>query len=209
MKDLIAAMAELDEDAVLATVEQLHEQGADRQTVLRMLNEGMQQVGRHFENGEYFLADLIVSGIIYRKAMERMGGDGQASGDSVKEHVLIGVVKNDIHDIGKDIIVSALRSDGYQVTDLGTDVDGELFVQAALETRPQIILLCGAMTYAAGEMRTTIQKLDAAGVRGFSHIVVGGLGVSEQESRDMKADAYSQDPIELLGVCRKLLMSNG
>lgn len=208
MQELIEAMQELDEDNVLSGVCQLLEHGVAHQDIMQILNQGMQNVGVLFEKGDYFLADLIVSGIIYRKALELLGPENSSAEAGTVGHAMIGVVKNDIHDIGKDIIVSALHAEGYRVTDIGADVVSEQFVEAALEKRPDLILLCGAMTFAVGEMRKTIKQLDEANVRSFAKIIVGGQGVSEQESRDMKADAYSQGPMELLEICRRL-MNNG
>lgn len=202
MDDLARAMEELDEATALALVDGLVAANAKTIDILRMLNEGMLLVGNRFADGQYFIADLIMSGVIYRRALDKLelgsiGGEKEAK-------VLIGVVKNDIHDIGKDIVVSTLKSDGFNVIDIGMDVEAEQFVKEALVHRPDIIALSGTMSYAAREMGRIISLLGEAGVRDFAKVIVGGLCMDENKSIKIGADAYSKDPIGFLKHCREL-----
>jgi len=205
MEELVNDVSNLDEDLVLDKVQELIVSGMSSVDIINILNRGMHMVGQRFEFGEYFLADLIVSGVIYKKALDLLCLD--KNGDSVSNagKILIGVVKNDIHDIGKDIVVSTLKSDGFEVIDLGVDVCAEEFVESALAHRPNIVAIGGTMSFSAEEMKNIIEKLKNANVRDFAKIVVGGLGISLSRSRELDVDGYSDNPIEVLAVCRKLL----
>jgi methanogenic corrinoid protein MtbC1 len=191
MNEVIKAMGELDEAKVLEMISEFRTDGASIFMILGMLNNGMLLVGEKFEQGEYFLADLILSGIIYRKALEILGARVTARSEHCCGKVLVGVVKDDIHDIGKDIIVSTLQSGGFEVMDLGTDVRSNEFVSAAMEFRPNIIALSGTMSYAVHEMQLTIGKLREAKICEFAKIIVGGLCLDQEGSLAIGADFFS------------------
>lgn len=205
MDNIALALDELNEDLVLAGVKKAKLIGASNIGIMQALNRGMLLVGKRFEDGDYFLADLIMSGLIYRKAIELIGVHQTPQTKSYLGTVLIGVVKNDIHDIGKDIIVSSLSAEGFKVIDLGTDVKTDEFVKAAKKHHPDIIALSGTMSFAKDEIKNTLAALSDAQVRDFSKIIVGGLCISEKRSLEMGADAYSKDPIDAIQVCKELM----
>lgn len=205
MVELVLAMSELDEDRVLSLTKE-HQSDRDRYSVISQLNQGMLEVGKRFENGDYFLADLIVSGIIYRKALGLIGPLADGKNQKTNGRIMIGVAKNDIHDIGKDIIVSILCADGFEVIDLGTDVSADTFVARAKQERPDLIAICGTMGFAFGEMGLIIEALENAGIRESVSILVGGMCVDQEESLVIGADGYSKDPVDALNICRKLLI---
>jgi Predicted cobalamin binding protein len=208
MDEIIGALEELNEDKVLEDVQSQRLSGTSNIEIMRALNSGMLLVGQRFEEGEYFLADLIVSGVIYRKALELLSTHQESNGNPAAGKVLIGVVKSDIHDIGKDIIISSLQAEGFEVIDLGTDVKAEEFVELSLRHRPDIIALSGTMGFAKDEIKKTILKLDEANVRSFAKIIVGGLCVTKQNSVVMGADGYSEDPIDVVNICQELLKND-
>ena len=167
-RQLIEAMADLNEDLVIATVRQMAAEGHSSEEIQQCLNTGISAVGTRFERGDYFIADLIVSGMIYRSALNereplRSGGAPRPVGK-----VVIGVVAGDIHDIGKDIIVSLLRAERFEVVDLGIDVKPERFVHAVRNYHPDVVLLSGVLAIliaipvgviSAVKMNTWIDKL--------------------------------------------------
>lgn len=205
MNEIIEAMEELNEPTVLKSVKELRANGITVFNVLNMLNSGMLRVGKKFEQGEYFLADLILSGIIYRNSLELLGICEPSTNEKYSGKVLIGVVKDDIHDIGKDIIVSTLLSGGFDVNDLGTDVRSSEFVSAALEFKPDIIALSGTMSYSTHEMHITISRLRESKVCESAKILVGGICISREESTAIGADFYSENPIGALSICREIM----
>ena len=204
-EDLVNAMGNLDEETVLGIVKRLRDEGAGNISIMYILNRGMLQVGKNFEAGVYYLADLIVSGAIYRQALELLGFDCSESSNPSAGKVLIGVVKNDIHDIGKDIIVSTLKSDGFEVIDLGVDVPLEDFIAAIIKHKPDILALGGTMSFALDEMQRVILELERVSLRGNMRVIVGGVCVNKSNAKRIGADYYSEDPIEALEICKKMM----
>ena len=125
---LVDAMTELDEDLVMDYVQKMIQQGVSISAIQMCMNIGVTNVGKKFENGEYFIADLIVSGMIYRDALRLLSPMMSTNRLMPIGRVVIGVVEGDIHDIGKDIVVSLLRAEHFEVIDLGVDVKPERFL---------------------------------------------------------------------------------
>ena len=107
------------------------------------MNRGMKRVGDYFEQGEYFIADLMVSGTFYKMVLDML--PSAKSSCRISGRVVIGVAEKDLHDIGKDVVVASLESNGYQVTDLGIDVPAAKFVEAVRAIKSQVLLLSGMM----------------------------------------------------------------
>jgi methanogenic corrinoid protein MtbC1 len=204
---LISAMENLEEEKALSRVRELRREGAGNISIIYMLNEGMLKVGKLFENGSYYLADLIVSGTIYQRVLEQMEIEKDAPRKQVRGRVLIGVVKNDIHDIGKDIIAGTLRSEGFDIIDLGTDVSAEEFIKAVKTGKPDILALGGTMSYAVDEMKTIITLMKDAGLRNSVTIIVGGVGINQNNADYIGADFYAADPVETVAICTQIVDS--
>jgi methylmalonyl-CoA mutase cobalamin-binding domain/chain len=201
-EELILAMQNLDEEKVLSCVQELHRKGADTISIISLLNAGMIRVGKLFETGSYYLADLIVSGTIYRQALGLIDSRNHNPPGESRGRILIGVVKNDIHDIGKDIVAGALLAEGFDVIDLGTNVSCEDFIQAVRDLKPDILALSGAMSYAIDEMEQIIRVLDGEKARQDITVIIGGGCTDERNALRIGADFYSKDPIEMLNsVC--------
>jgi len=207
-EELILAMSRLDEDKVLEIVRTMRGQGMNTTSIIHALNCGMLTVGEMFEKGTYYLADLIVSGSIYRQALSVISPENESLTEQTENmgKVLIGVVKNDIHDIGKDIIVGSLRSEGFCVVDLGINVPCEDFISAVVEYKPNILALSGTMTFAVDEMEMIIKSLNEKGLRNTVSVIVGGISVNKAIAERIGSDYYSEDPIETLALCRKLIL---
>jgi methanogenic corrinoid protein MtbC1 len=203
--ELIAAMKNLDEDAVVSYVQKLRENGTDSISIINTLNIGMIEVGKLFESRSYYLADLIVSGVIYQQALKLIEFEVSAGAETSAGKALIGVVKNDIHEIGKDIVAGTLRAEGFEVIDLGVDVDRGDFVRAVIEHKPQFLALSGTMSFAVDAMEEIIRSLEEAGLRKNLTIIVGGICVNKINARRIGADFYSRDPVEALAICKNLI----
>jgi methanogenic corrinoid protein MtbC1 len=194
--DLIAAMAELNEDRALSAVRELLKEKSALE-IINVAREGMQQVGEKFAAKEFFLADLIFSAEIFQEIMTLLEPELKKGGETTYiGKVLIGTVKNDIHDIGKNIIASLLRASGFEVVDLGVDVPVEKFIEAIKREKPRVVGLSGLLTIAIDEMKKTIAAIEANGLRDKVKIIIGG-GPMDKSVRDhVGADASTQDAVE-------------
>ena len=185
--ELAEAMGDLDEDVMVETLEQvMAEGGADAQKAMEACQKGMDTVGSLFEEGEYFVGDLIYAGELMTKAVEILkdalitdGGE-----DTVKARMILCTVKDDLHDIGKNIVRSMLEAAGFEVLDLGIDVAPEKIVETAKAEGINIIGLSGVLTLAIDSMKDTIDAFKEAGMRDDVKIVIGGAPVNAEVCRD-------------------------
>ena len=205
-EELIRAMEELDDSRVLRLVQQLLESRTDQFRILQLLNDGMRQVGALYEKGDYFIADLILSGMIYKNILDlpQMKFQQKPGGKPVGK-VLAGTAEGDIHDIGKDLFIGILAANGYEVVDLGTDVPPSKFASEAARQCPDIVSISGTMTYSICAMKKTIELLAEQALCTETKVIVGGGCVDSLISVQIGADAYSGDPLEGLSVCNLLL----
>ncbi len=190
--ELAMAMADLDEEKVQALVKAGLAGGVDPSALLNECREGMTLIGQRFETGEYYLSDLIMAGEIFKTAAADLAAQGGSSGPT-KGKVVMGTVKGDIHDIGKDIVVTMLRGANYEVTDLGVDVPPAKFIEAVKETGAPVLGMSGLLTISFDPMKETVAALQAAGLRGRVKVMIGGGPVSEQVREYVGADALGVD----------------
>ena len=153
----------------------------------------MDEVGRLFEAEEYFVPELLLAGRAMKSAMELLRPLMVASGQKLGTRVVIGTVKGDLHDIGKNIVASMLEGSGLDVIDLGADVAPEKFVSAVHEKQPQVVCMSALLTVTMPAMKTTIEALKAAGVRERVKVLVGGAPVTSQYANEIGADGYSDN----------------
>ncbi len=188
--ELAMAMADLDEGKVQELVQGGLAAGTSAGTLLEACREGMTLIGQRFETGEYFLSDLIMAGEIFKTAAAELTAQGGAAGPS-KGRVVMGTVKGDIHDIGKDIVVTMLRGANYEVTDLGVDVPAAKFVEAVQATGATVVGLSGLLTISFDPMKETVAALKAAGLP--VKVMIGGGPVTEGVREHVGADALGTD----------------
>ncbi len=202
---LINAMTELNEEEVMDYVQRMIDGGFSVNAIQMSLNIGVNNVGKRFENGEYFIADLIVSGMIYRDALRVLMPVMSENRMMPIGRIVIGVVEGDIHDIGKDIVVSLLRAEHFEVFDLGVDVKPERFLYALRTYRPDVLLMSGVLTIAREAMKRTMALLEQEGLRSQVGILIGGLCASEYQRELIGADAWAYDPLETVNFCKKVV----
>lgn len=204
-EDLIKAIAELDEERALEIVHQLSEKKS-AVDIINIAREGMQVVGDKFAAKEFFLADLIYSAEIFQEIMNTLGPALTLTDKSqIKGKVVIGTVKNDIHDIGKNIVISLLRAAGFAVIDLGVDLPAETFVEAVKSEQPQVLGLSGLLTIAIDEMKNTIQALKDQGLRDNLKIIIGGGPMDEKVREYVGADASTQDAVKGVNLIKEFI----
>jgi methanogenic corrinoid protein MtbC1 len=193
LEELAQALADLEEDRVIEIVSAELDAGTDALSILQSCQLGMTAVGDRFEQGEYFVSDLMMSGEIFRQVglilEPRLKSETRASGGSV----VVGTVLGDIHDIGKDIVVNMLKSANLEVTDLGVDVPPSQFVDALRETNATVLGLSGLLTLAFDSMAETISAIEEAGLRDSVRIMIGGGPVTGQVCEIVGADDWGAD----------------
>ena len=202
-ENLVAAMTDLNEEQVLADIRDLVATGYTYNSILMCLNNGVFGVGKRFENGEYFIADLIVSGMIYRNALTLLQPMQAEHQSQPLGRIVIGVVQGDIHDVGKDIVVSLLRAEHFEVIDLGIDVKPERFAHAVRSYQPDILLLSGVLNVARESMLETMELLRKEGLRDNIPVFIGGLCASEYQMRMVGADGWAYDTTETINFCKR------
>jgi 5-methyltetrahydrofolate--homocysteine methyltransferase len=163
------------------------------------------EVGKLYECEEYFVPELLLAGRAMKNAMQLLKPLMIASGQSLGVRVLIGTVKGDLHDIGKNIVASMLEGSGFQVIDLGTDVAPELFVEAVREKNPQVLCLSALLTTTMPAMKSTIAALETAGVRRQVKVLIGGAPVTGQYAKEIGADGYSDNASGAVSLVKELL----
>ena len=165
----------------------------------------MDEVGRLFEQEEYFVPELLLAGRAMKSAMELLRPLMVASGQRLSTRVVIGTVNGDLHDIGKNIVASMLEGSGFEVIDLGTDVSPEKFVSAVEDQKPHIVCMSALLTVTMPAMKTTIEALKSAGVRTQVKVLIGGAPVTMQYCKEIGADGYSENASGAVSLVKNLL----
>ena len=200
---LTQAMGELDEDAVKEMLEAVMADGGSQAAqALDACQKGMDIVGKNFEEGEYFVGDLIYAGELMTDAVKILK-DGLISGESgdAKTRIVLCTVKDDLHDIGKNIVRSMLEAAGFEVLDLGIDVPASEIVKAAKENSIKIVALSGVLTLAIDSMKATVEAFKADGMDDVK-IIIGGAPVSEEAMKITGADEWAHSPQKTVQVCK-------
>jgi len=163
----------------------------------KILKEGMMtamaEAGRLFEEGEYFVPELLVAARAMQGGMELLKPLLVAEDVEPVGKVVIGTVKGDLHDIGKNLVGMMLEGAGFEVTDLGTDVDAEKFVEAVKSSGAQLMGMSALLTTTMSNMPTIIAALKQAGLRDRVKVIVGGAPVTESFAQQIGADGYAPD----------------
>jgi len=205
---LIQALVDMDEAGALREAKALLDGGCDPMKILEACTTAMETVGKRFESGEYFLPHLLMAGEmlkqIYDTVKPLIKEEKTASG---KGKVLIGTVKGDVHDIGKNIVTFLLEANGFEVRDIGVNQPPASFVEAVREFRPAVVGMSGLLTLAFDAMKETVQALQDAGLRDQVKIMIGGGQMSDKVKEYAGADAYGPDAMAGVRLCRQWIRS--
>ena len=196
---LAAAMGELDEDTVKELLEAIASP-EDANKAMEACQAGMNEVGRLFEEGEYFVGDLIYAGELMTDAVEVLKPFLTSGDSSAKAKMILCTVKDDLHDIGKNIVRSMLEAGGFEVIDLGIDVPAEKVIEMVKAENIKIVALSGVLTLALDSMKNTIAAIKAAGLTDVK-VIVGGCPVTEEAANAMGADEWAYSPQKTVKVC--------
>jgi 5-methyltetrahydrofolate--homocysteine methyltransferase len=200
------AIFEGDQDAAQHAIQSALDSGF---TAGKLLNEAMipamGEVGRLFEVGECFVPEMLIAARAMQSGLgilKPLLKDGEVKSAGL---VVIGTVKGDLHDIGKNLVVIMLEGSGFEICDLGVDVSAEKFVQAVREKKPDIVGLSALLTTTMPNMKTIIDALQSAGLRSQVKIMVGGAPVTEAFAESIGADGFAPDASRAVTLARGLL----
>lgn len=203
-KELVNAIADMREEEALRLAKEMVEGGSDPMAILDSARKGMDIVGRRYEEGTYFLPELILAGVMLEQITDIVKPE-LAKGPEVERlgKAVIGTVEGDIHDIGKNIVVFMLDVNGFDVLDLGVDVPAEKFVEAIKDFEPQVVGLSGFLNLAFDSMKDTVEAIKKAGLRDKVKIVIGGAPMSDRIQEYTGADAYGKDAMAGVSLAKE------
>lgn len=174
-----------------------------------ILNKGMiaamGEVGRLFEEGEYFVPEMLIAARAMQKGLEILKPHLSEADIQSPGKVAIGTVKGDLHDIGKNLVAMMLEGAAFEVIDLGTDVSPERFIQAVKENGAQIIAMSALLTTTMPNMKNTIEALKEAGLRDQVKVMIGGAPVTQNYADQIGADGFAEDASRAVAKARSLL----
>jgi corrinoid protein of di/trimethylamine methyltransferase len=195
--------------ALAATKAALAEGVQPFELVSRQMIPAMDEVGKLFECEEYFVPELLLAGRAMKGALEVIRPLLAAGGVEPVGRVVIGTVRGDLHDIGKNLVASLLEGAGFEVVDLGTDVPAAKFAQAIQEKKADIACLSALLTVTMPAMRDTIEAFRQAGIRDQVKVLIGGAPVTQQYADEIGADGYSDNASAAVGLARKMVGVGG
>lgn len=201
---LAEAMGDLDEDVMVEALNTVMEDGgSEAQEAMAACQKGMDIVGNRFEEGEYFVGDLIYAGELMTEAVSILKNAliaGDAEGGE-KTKMILCTVKDDLHDIGKNIVRAMLEAAGFEVLDLGIDVPAETVVEKVKENNIKIVALSGVLTLAIDSMKKTVDALKDAGLDDVK-VIIGGAPVTEESKAITGADEWARSPQKTVSTCK-------
>ncbi len=200
-------MGDLDDDAVIQFVEDFMKSNPTKEQADELMTAaqgGMAIVGDRFERGDYFVGDLIYAGEILADVLDMIRPIiGEESENQARGKIVLGTVKGDLHDIGKNIFKIMAEAEGFEVHDIGIDQPVEAFVQKIQEMKPDILGLSGVLTLALDAMRLTVDGLKEAGLRDDIKIIIGGNPVNKDANDQIGSDAFTTNAAQGLKICKE------
>jgi len=199
------ALLALDSDGVMSLVQHVVDDAATSpKQAVDAIAAAMDVVGRRFQEGEWFLGELVYSGTIARNAMDQLAP--LLSADQALEKlgkVVVGTIEGDMHDLGKSIFVNYARSAGFEVVDLGVNVPVSAFAEAAIEHQPVALGMCCLLTPAAGGVARVVDELQSRGLRERTRVILGGAAMTAEFADEIGADAYAPDAVTGTDILRE------
>ena len=204
-EQLVSSLYNGEEEEVAALVRQALDQGAAPERILAEgLIAGMDAVGADFKSGELFVPEVLIAAKAMQAGLNILRPLLAAAGAPSAGKYVIGTVKRDLHDIGKNLVKMMAEGAGFEVIDLGTDAPPEKFLAAVRQHQPQLVGMSALLTTTMVNMKATIVALEEAGLRASVKILVGGAPVTEAFARQIGADAYAPDSANAVDVARQL-----
>ena len=193
------------EDAATATREAIAQDIAPQDLINGQMIRAMSEVGRRFQDGKAFVPQLLMAGRAMKAALEILKPMMAGTANTTLGKVVIGTVKGDLHDIGKNLVASMLEGCGFEVVNIGIDVSADTFIQAVKDNQPDILCMSALLTTTMGYMKEVIDALEAAGIRDQVKVMVGGAPVTQGFADEIGADGYSDNANSAVTVAKQLL----
>jgi methanogenic corrinoid protein MtbC1 len=202
---LVNSVVEIEEQKTYSLVEHLLKEGNDPEEIINKLREGVEIIGEKFSRKEYFLTELVMAGEIFQQSAKIIEPflKNNTKNDESLGILVVGTVQGDVHDIGKNIFVTLLKTAGFDVHDLGVDVPSNKFVEKVKETNAIIVCYSGLLTIALEKMKETTEALREAGLRDNVKIIIGGLPTDEMWMKEAGADAFAHDAFEGVKIIKR------
>ncbi|MBM4306957.1 MAG: cobalamin-binding protein [Deltaproteobacteria bacterium] len=193
-------------DEVKKLTQEALDAGISANTILKEgLIQAMDRIGVRFKNGEVYIPEVLIAARAMHAGMAILKPILSKSTESLASKVLIGTVKGDLHDIGKNLLIMMLEGGGFDVVDLGIDVPQEKFIEAIRQHQPQVMGMSALLTTTMREMKNTIQAVEQAGLRGKVKLIVGGAPVTEKFAKEIGADGYAPDAASAVDLVKSVL----
>ena len=207
LSDLHNAIVKGNLELAVSTTQEALQENIDPQTLISdYLIKGMEEIGTQFEAGKAYVPNLLMSARAMKGALELLKPYMENDKNTISlGKVVIGTVKGDLHDIGKNLVSSMLEGCGFEVINLGVDVSDETFVEAAKEHKANIVCMSALLTTTMVYMKEVIKAFEKAGIRNDVKIMIGGAPLSEKFAKEIGADGYSDNANAAVTLARKLL----
>ena len=196
------------EDAVKVTKIAVEEGMTPHEIINQYMIKAMEEIGSRFEAGKVFVPNLLMSARAMRGALDVLKPLMQGQVDSYIGKIVIGTVKGDLHDIGKNLVASMFEGCGFEVINLGVDVSSDKFISAALENKEDIICMSALLTTTMNYMKEVVAAVEASELKGKVKIMVGGAPVNDAFAKAIGADAYTSNANAAVVMAKKLIAAN-
>lgn len=205
VKKVGQAIVDLDLDNIAGVVKEAVAGGASKQDIIEKgMREGMSEVGRKFEEGEYYLAELVLAAETMKDGLAALESEVPGEAGPPKATVVIATIKGDVHDIGKNLVGATLTAAGYRIVDLGVDVPAGELVKAVRDNDAAVVGISVLLTPMVGELSKTVKAFESAGLRDKVKIIIGGACTSESLAVEHKCDAFGKDAVEAVRLVDSL-----
>lgn len=194
-------------DSIEITTNSLNENISPDVIINEYMVKAMEEIGARFERGEAFVPELLMSARAMKGALDILKPLLVKNSNSIQGKVVIGTVKGDLHDIGKNLVASMLEGCGFEVINIGTDASVDKFVNTAIEVNADIICMSALLTTTMNYMSEIIEELNKRGLKGKIKVMIGGAPVNEKFANQIGADGYSDNANSAVILAKKLLNS--
>lgn len=193
-------------DGIEKLVQEALEMGESAESILRGgLIPAMDRIGIKFKSGEIYIPEVLIAARAMHAGMTVLKPILSKSTTNLSKKVVIGTVKGDLHDIGKNLVVMMLEGGGFEVIDLGIDISADKFIEAIQKHQPQVVGMSALLTTTIKEMKNILQAIEKAGLRKKVKTIVGGAPVNEKFAKEIGADGYAPDAASAVDIVKSLL----
>lgn len=205
------ALVSLDMNQVQSLVDEKIGSGQPAGDIINILTQGLDEIGDLFSKDELYIPELVRSGQIFEAVMKKLEPymSDKETDQRRKGRVVIGTVKGDLHDLGKNLVANMIRTSGFEVIDIGKDVATEKFIEVVLDTKPDVIGLSALLTTTMAMQAEVIEALEKENLRNDVKVIVGGAPANEEWAEEIGADAYGSDAVDAVRIVKDLTRRGG